>query len=183
MTLQEALKIGERAFGVVKCRYACLYATGGKIKLFSLQGRDTEWDDGGVHTYAVTDKGKKVQYRAPIVIANRADNPEIEDKVLVRFTEYAVDVIGEKYDHTTKQKKFDPNSNYAEIDKILANEEPFKVKSVAIEWFPSGMVFARDGEYADEELRADYNKRLEAARKKMEQAKAVLIGAGLSNLL
>ena len=183
MTLKEALQVGKRALGVIKCTYACVYDKSGERKLFSLQGLDTRWADGTPRTYAIIGKDRKQQYRAPIVIADRADNTNPEHDATVYFTEFAVDVIGEKYDKTTKLRKDSPVGNFAVIDKILEKGNPVVVRTAAIEWFPSDIVFTRDGEYADEELRKDYNERLEAARKKMEQAKAVLIGAGLSNLL
>lgn len=186
MTLEEALRVGERALGVIKCTYACIYSTS-KKKMFSIQKSDTQWNDEKPRTYALSeDSGKEILFIAPIVVANRGSNPpDIESRkyVNVDFTEYAIDVMGEKYDLTKKVSKDDPGSCYAIMDDLIESGEHVMVNKNAIEWFPSGLVFTTEGEYADGKLRTSFNERLAAAEERLNKAKAILIAAGFTNII
>ena len=176
MRYEDALKIGTSVEGYVRCTYAKLHDVKGGF-LYALQRGDF-YNKSAAHEQAsealgiTTDEIVKAgtDYVAfvedmPVVKAVGAGHDE--KHVEVQLTPYCQSRL---YAQAKKRKSKD------HIAEILSKNTTFMVKECAIDWFPTNIdavvVTDKDGKTVT------LNVALEKAKKRLDQAKAILAAAG-----
>lgn len=175
MSYEEAFKIGSVCDGYVKCTYAELYDAvqkelpgGNRIfpKLFSLQKRFASAE----HTIGTT---IGLNYEYPIVTADTyvSDTKYVPVYLTTEAAEYINHVISSS---KKRSEKWDG------LEGLVQAGDMFNVKACAIDWMPTKMdnivITEKDKNGNTREVKLD--DALEAARKKMENAKALLLASG-----
>ena len=191
MNYADAFKIGSKCDGYIKCTYAKLHNTD-MGAVFSLQrgyfyknkarqefneltdAAETAYQNSGATKYAQlnTDAWGYLTVDVPIVKA--AEHIEIQkenDFVPVTLTNEAIQVIA---------RLVNPNSNKTQDLEDAIKNGTFYVKACAIDWIPTNAdTYVQDPNGKMVKL-AD---QLEAARKRLETAKAILATAATLTII
>lgn len=181
MKYQDAIKIGSVLDGYIRCTYMELFDAPEQIngsmryrKLFSLQAKFITHEHYYVPVSNPENIGVEVLF--PVVVTEK-DSGYAESN---KYVPVYLDTRAAKY-ILSKCWKRDENSAYAIIMARLENGEPFYVEKDAIDWMPQNL--DNTTEVDDDGIVINVSEELEEARKKMENAKAILIAAGGSLLL
>ena len=168
MTLQEALKIGSSADGYIKCTYARIHSTDGydwslQRKTYERNVAKTEFES------AVSDVNEATVFVQdyPVCVADSI-NPGSK-MVNVYLTDYARNTIQTQL-YGSKGKQHDIPYQFTK-----ALDGTWEVKEVAIDWIPTDVVNAVIMQGG---IPVDLQEALEAAKKKVDNAKALLALAG-----
>lgn len=182
MTYQEASKIGSVLDGYIKCTYAMLHdAKGGK--LFSLQHADITRQNSAKEDFnksvsaaadVNTDDTFWIEDFAVVYTDPELEQPKDDRWVAVRLTDKALDVLNKKIRRTGEQVR----SGWQQFSKYGV----YYVKKCAIEWIPTNadnqkVEIIKDGKIT--QLNAD----IQAAKKKLDNAKAILAMASATMII
>ena len=170
MTYEQALAVGNNIEGYIKCTYAEISIPKHGL-LFSLQRKatskniakdDFEQNIGELNN-PNADATVYMQYDIPVV---KAISQYDKRMVAVRLTDVARDIIASKI----RNKK-----GYEELRKALQYGETVYVKECAIDWIPTDVQNVTITDPDGNEIKL--TDALEAARKRLERAKAILAAA------
>lgn len=176
MLFREALRIGSKAEGIIKCTFATIYDKNGK-GLFSLQRTkalrlidttDNTWTQVNDGVFFVDNQRKlqEAHYAGtetelhggitidfPLVTISEVSNERL---IPARLTAEAVELIMKACENVKTAK-----AKYIELSRIIEERDLVYVKPLAFDWYPIAV-----------------SDKLEEARKKMENAKALLLASG-----
>ena len=159
MNYKEAFKIGSVCDGYVKCTYAELYGEDG-LKLFSLQHRNSvDWRTSA-------EEKIDIEIEFPVVTAEYTD--PVDGKIPCRLTDEAA-----KYIAASLKEQY---KGTARLLSRVQSGALFYVKPVALDWKPTDIkeVWITDPKTGKQVRLEDA---LEDARKRMEDAKKLLIAS------
>ena len=176
MRYEDALKIGTSVEGYVRCTYAKLHDVKGGF-LYALQHNDFDNKSAaheqasqalGVTTDEIVKTGTDyVAFVEDIPVVKAVGAGHDAKHVEVQLTPYCQSRL---YAQAKKRKSKD------HIEELLSKNTTFMVKEVAIDWFPTNI----DGAFIEDKdgnlITIDVA--LEKAKKRLDQAKAILAAAG-----
>ena len=180
MTYQDAFKIGSKIEGYVKCTYAILHnAKYGHD--FSLQRRNVTQSAGHTQAQQALGAPEETIYTIDVPVVKATENAGDKKFVPVVLTSYARDVIYQKTKSKKAYDEYDGSTRQYYRDELIKGTLQFEVMSSAIDWFPTDItnVMITD-ENGNEILLSDA---LAAAKKKLDEAKAILATAGLATVI
>lgn len=202
MEYREALHIGSKADGVIKCTYATIYDAQGN-KLFSLQNVNAQYGvtyEGGYSEGESNKQDMIITQLTPDVyfadsgfggvtsgdadirggITMKVPLVEITTISNARLVPAKLTAEGKKLIINACKNVRVVNAKYKKLIEVLESNQTIYVKPAAFDWHATDV---KNATIVDQDGKTiDLDAAIEQAKKKMDTAKALLAGAAITNI-